>query len=193
MPWGLSLRDYCKIYTDALLELCDSQDLFGAEGSIARIKGWQNMIRSYVPNDKDEDMLIRDVVFTGANKYTLTTPGDNNYFTAKAVAIRAAVAEDVWDKVKEELGDFLFATVNAARLYGLNPDTALERTCAKFRRRFTYLEEHTIRKDRNKKSQVDTISYIPAVFGCTCAQAAIQHLLTTAPSKDFSPEGDIVL
>ena len=47
------------------------------------------------------------------------------------------------------LGDFLFATVNAARLYGLNPDTALERTCAKFRRRFTYLEEHTIRQGRN--------------------------------------------
>ena len=48
-----------------------------------------------------------------------------------------------------KLGDFLFATVNAARLYGLNPDTALERTCAKFRRRFTYLEEHTIRQGRN--------------------------------------------
>ena len=43
----------------------------------------------------------------------------------------------------------LFATVNAARLYGLNPDTALERTCAKFKRRFTYLEEHTIREGKN--------------------------------------------
>ena len=33
-------------------------------------------------------------------------------------------------------------------------------------------------EDRNKKSQVGTISYIPAVFGCVCAQAAIQHLMT---------------
>lgn len=32
-------------------------------------------------------------------------------------------------------------------------------------------------EDRNKKSQVGTISYIPAVFGCVCAQAAIQHLM----------------
>ena len=32
-------------------------------------------------------------------------------------------------------------------------------------------------EDRNKKSQVGTISYIPAVFGCVCAQAAVQHLL----------------
>ena len=56
-----------------------------------------------------------------------------------------------FDRAEEELGDFLFATVNAARLYGLNPDTALERTCAKFRRRFTYLEEKTIRQGRNLK------------------------------------------
>lgn len=32
-------------------------------------------------------------------------------------------------------------------------------------------------EDRNKKSQVGTISYIPAVFGCVCAQAAIQFLM----------------
>lgn len=32
-------------------------------------------------------------------------------------------------------------------------------------------------EDRNKKSQVGTISYIPAVFGCVCAQAAIQHIM----------------
>lgn len=49
-------------------------------------------------------------------------------------------------RAEEELGDFLFATVNAARLYGLNPDTALDRACDKFRRRFTFLEEQTIRK-----------------------------------------------
>ena len=64
-------------------------------------------------------------------------------------------------RAEEELGDFLFATVNAARLYGLNPDTALERTCAKFKRRFTYLEEHTIRQGRDLKdmtlAQMDEI------------------------------------
>lgn len=53
------------------------------------------------------------------------------------------------DRAEEELGDFMFAVVNAARLYGLNPDTALNRACDKFRRRFTYLEEHTIRQGRN--------------------------------------------
>ena len=53
------------------------------------------------------------------------------------------------DRAEEELGDFMFAVINAARLYGLNPDTALNRACDKFRRRFTYLEENTIRNGRN--------------------------------------------
>lgn len=68
--------------------------------------------------------------------------------------------EDVWDKVREELnelevelakddainsekelGDFLFSVINAARLYHLNPDNALEQTNQKFIRRFGYVEQ----------------------------------------------------
>ena len=68
--------------------------------------------------------------------------------------------EDVWDKVREELGeleaelrkddkarstaelgDFLFSVINAARLYHLNPDNALEETNQKFIRRFNYVEQ----------------------------------------------------
>ena len=72
--------------------------------------------------------------------------------------------EDVWQKVHEELdelevelnkddkersteelGDFLFAVINAARLYKLNPDNALEMTNRKFIERFNYIEEHSIK------------------------------------------------
>ena len=55
------------------------------------------------------------------------------------------------DKAEQELGDFLFSIVNAARLYDLNPDTALERTNRKFKKRFGYLEEHTIKQGRSLK------------------------------------------
>ena len=54
-----------------------------------------------------------------------------------------------FERAEEELGDFMFATVNAARLYGVDPDTALNKACDKFRRRFTYLEENTIRQGRD--------------------------------------------
>ena len=72
--------------------------------------------------------------------------------------------EDVWKKVREEideleaelkredkerstdeLGDFLFSVINAARLYHINPDNALERTNQKFIRRFNYVEQHSIK------------------------------------------------
>ena len=86
-------------------------------------------------------------------------------YQAELDAMDAAQGEEEAAEAREraevELGDFLFATVNAARLYGLNPDTALERTCAKFKRRFTYLEEHTIRQGRSLRdmtlAQMDEI------------------------------------
>ncbi len=78
--------------------------------------------------------------------------------------------EDVWDKVQEELeelkvelakgdkenstrelGDFLFSVINAARLYKLNPDNALEHTNQKFIRRFNYIEDHSLKVGKNLK------------------------------------------
>ena len=78
--------------------------------------------------------------------------------------------EDVWGKVREELaeleaelrkedkenstkelGDFLFSVINAARLYHLNPDNALEMTNQKFTRRFNYVEEKAKEKDKPLK------------------------------------------
>ena len=45
------------------------------------------------------------------------------------------------EKSTEEFGDFLFSLINAARLYHINPDNALEHTNQKFIRRFNYLEQ----------------------------------------------------
>ena len=75
--------------------------------------------------------------------------------------------EDVWQKVREELGeleveiarndqermeeefgDFMFAMINAARLYGINPENALEKTNKKFIRRFSYVEEKANENER---------------------------------------------
>ena len=83
---------------------------------------------------------------------------------ARNVGFDWADKQDVWTKVHEELdeleaelrredkhrsteelGDFLFSVINAARLYKLNPDNALEMTNQKFIRRFNYIEQHSIR------------------------------------------------
>ena len=78
--------------------------------------------------------------------------------------------EDVWEKVKEEIaefeaevenmdeekateemGDLFFALVNAARLYNVRPDNALEKTNAKFIRRFNYIEQKAKEKGHSLK------------------------------------------
>jgi MazG family protein len=55
------------------------------------------------------------------------------------------------DKIESEFGDLFFAMVNAARLYGIDPEAALERTNLKFIQRFNYLENQTLRKGRDLK------------------------------------------
>lgn len=78
--------------------------------------------------------------------------------------------EQVWDKVQEEFtelkteinrmdadrmegefGDLFFSLINAARLYKINPDNALERTNQKFIRRFNYLEAYAKQQGRSLK------------------------------------------
>jgi uncharacterized protein YabN with tetrapyrrole methylase and pyrophosphatase domain len=53
------------------------------------------------------------------------------------------------DKMEAEFGDLLFSMVNAARLYDIDPEIALERTNRKFIKRFNYLEENTIKKGQS--------------------------------------------
>jgi XTP/dITP diphosphohydrolase len=56
------------------------------------------------------------------------------------------------DKTEAEFGDLLFSLVNAARLYNVDPETALERTNKKFISRFNYLEFKTITQGKSLKS-----------------------------------------
>lgn len=89
--------------------------------------------------------------------------------------------EQVWDKVEEEMqelkeelkknpksentekefGDLFFSLINAARLYNINPDTALEKTNRKFIKRFNYLEKQTLKKGKDlKKMTLDEMNKI---------------------------------
>ncbi|MDF1571322.1 MAG: nucleoside triphosphate pyrophosphohydrolase [Bacteroidales bacterium] len=87
---------------------------------------------------------------------------------ARAVGFDWASPDDIWEKVSEEVGevrselrsgsreqlesefgDLLFSIVNAARLYDIEPETALERANLKFMHRFNYIEEHARANGRN--------------------------------------------
>lgn len=58
--------------------------------------------------------------------------------------LRVEIKKNDFDKIEAEFGDLFFSMVNAARLYGIDPEMALERTNRKFIKRFNFLEEKTI-------------------------------------------------
>ncbi len=119
----------------------------------------------------------------GGNKTVLGGIPDSLPSLVKAYRIQDKVAnvgfdwekrEDVWAKVKEEiqefeedpseaeLGDVLFALINAARLYKLKPDNALEQTNLKFIRRFNYIEEKA--KEQGKELKDMTLAEMDALW-----------------------------
>lgn len=115
----------------------------------------------------------------GGNKTVLGGIPDSLPSLVKAYRIQDKVAnvgfdwekrEDIWDKVHEELnelqaelakedggkkeqefGDLLFAMINAARLYKIRPDNALEQTNIKFMRRFNYVEQRAKEQGKDLK------------------------------------------
>ncbi len=119
----------------------------------------------------------------GGNKTVLGGIPDSLPSIVKAYRIQDKVAnvgfdwekrEDVWAKVKEEiaefeadpseaeLGDILFALINAARLYKLRPDNALEQTNLKFIRRFNYVEAKA--KEQGKELKDMTLAEMDALW-----------------------------
>lgn len=113
----------------------------------------------------------------GGNKTVLSGIPDALPALVKAYRIQDKAAnvgfdwenkEDVWEKVKEEIGEFeaeiagmdsrratdefgdvLFALVNAGRKYKIRPDNALEQTNLKFMRRFNYIEQKATEQGRS--------------------------------------------
>jgi len=66
--------------------------------------------------------------------------------------LQVEIALNNQEKMEAEFGDLFFSLINAARLYGINPENALELTNQKFTKRFNYLEEKTIKQGKSLKN-----------------------------------------
>jgi XTP/dITP diphosphohydrolase len=77
----------------------------------------------------------------------------------EAVEVETEIANKDQDKIEAEFGDLMFAVINAARLYNVNPENALERTNRKFIARFNHLEkranEHGLKLKDMTLAQMD--------------------------------------
>jgi len=63
--------------------------------------------------------------------------------------LKAEIAGKSKENIESELGDIFFSLINACRLYGIDPETALEKTNRKFIKRFNYLEQKTLAAGRS--------------------------------------------
>ncbi|MEA1874507.1 MAG: nucleoside triphosphate pyrophosphohydrolase [Bacteroidota bacterium] len=76
--------------------------------------------------------------------------------------LKEAIASKSQHEVEAEFGDLFFSLVNAARLYDVNPDNALERTNIKFRYRFNYLENKA--RDMNRSLKDMSLEEMDAIW-----------------------------
>ena len=100
-----------------------------------------SLIKAYRIQDK-----ARNVGFDWKEKEDV---GDKVY--EELEELKAELAKGDKENSTRELGDFLFSVINAARLYKLNPDNALEMTNQKFIRRFNYVEDHSMKQGKSLK------------------------------------------
>ena len=79
----------------------------------------------------------------------LTGKNVNRYgikFLRKYEELKEEIENHNTESIESELGDVLFSIINASRLYGIDPEAALEKTNRKFIKRFNYLEKETLTK-----------------------------------------------
>ena len=158
--------------TDVINQLCDKliyrhPHVFGTtqvNDSGEVVKNWEQIKMSEKQGNK--------TVLSGVPKsLSALIKANRIQEKVRAVGFDWEERQQVWDKVNEELnevqgeiekgdqnrieaefGDLLFSVVNAARLYNIDPETALERTNKKFMKRFGYLESKTIKEGRSLKT-----------------------------------------
>ena len=82
-----------------------------------------------------------------------------------------AIAENKKNDIEAEFGDLLFSVINAARLYGVNPENALERTNRKFIARFNYLEAKA--KEQGRELKEMTLDEMDALWNEAKEQTGI--------------------
>ena len=87
---------------------------------------------------------VRGVGFDWENKEQIWDKVDE-----EMTELKEEVKRDNREEMESEFGDVLFSIINAARLYGIDPEAALEKTNRKFIKRFNYLEKETIAKGKS--------------------------------------------
>ncbi|MDD7318294.1 MAG: nucleoside triphosphate pyrophosphohydrolase [Prevotella sp.] len=128
-----------ELNTEQVLENWEQIKLREKEGNKSVLSGVPDALPSLIKAYRVQDKA-RNVGFDWENKQDVWAKVHE-----ELGELEEELKREDKEKATRELGDFLFSVINAARLYHLNPDNALEHTNRKFIRRFNYIEEHSIK------------------------------------------------
>lgn len=132
--------------TDDVLKNWEQLKLKEKDGNKTVLSGVPDALPSVIKAYRIQDKA-RNVGFDWKEK------GDVWYKVREELAeLEAELKSGDEEKATQELGDFLFSVINAARLYHLNPDNALENTNQKFIRRFNYVEAEVKKAGKELKN-----------------------------------------
>lgn len=120
--------------TDKVLKNWESLKLKEKDGNKTVLGGVPDSLPSLIKAYRIQDKA-RNVGFDWEKREDVW-----NKVAEENAEVREAITRGDQDDIEAEFGDLLFSIINAARLYGVNPDNALERTNKKFIKRFNYLE-----------------------------------------------------
>lgn len=158
--------------TDVINNICEKliyrhPHVFGT----TQVSNASDVVKNWEQIKMSEKMGNKTVLSGVPNSLSALIKANRIQEKVRAVGFDWEVRSQVWDKVNEELnelkgeidkgnqerieaefGDLIFSIVNAARLYNIDPETALERTNKKFMKRFEYLESKTIKEGRSLKT-----------------------------------------
>ena len=137
---GMVNSDSTKVTTvNQVLENWEQIKLKEKDGNESVLSGVPDALPSLIKAYRIQDKA-RNVGFDWENKQDVWKKVHE-----ELAELEVELNKEDKEKSTEELGDFLFSVINAARLYKLNPDNALEKTNRKFISRFNYIEAHSIK------------------------------------------------
>lgn len=137
---GIVNSDSTKVTTvNQVLENWEQIKLKEKDGNESVLSGVPDALPSLIKAYRIQDKA-RNVGFDWENKQDVWKKVHE-----ELAELEVELNKEDKEKSTEELGDFLFSVINAARLYKLNPDNALEKTNRKFISRFNYIEAHSIK------------------------------------------------
>jgi len=125
------------------------------EGNKSILSGIPNSLPALIKANRIQDK-VKGIGFDWEEKNQIW-----DKISEELIELKIEIQKQKKEKIEAEFGDLFFSLINAARLYKVDPENALEKTNRKFIKRFKYLEDKTLKIGKSlKEMSLDEMNII---------------------------------